>query len=266
MQDSSAQDTHLAPQGMRQAGPQVSKMRFYSIALVAHNKPLQSKEVEATPMEEMPMLDGFLDDKLDPYSGSGEDSAGKGYSAKIDMARSIKATWVPFGASNRLTAPDVRRGEMIMLYQFGDADKFYWTTLKDDNRLRKLETAVYAFSGTREENVNIGPQNSYYLEVSTHTKQITLHTSQADKEPFGYDIQINTGDGRILIIDTAGNKFLLDSQATQLRMENAVGSFLDITKQVATLTAADQVTINTKNMTINGSSVINLVTPNLRSP
>lgn len=246
MPDFTSQSAPLDPQGFRDAAPTVSKLRFYSIGIVAANKPLNSKEVEVLPTEELPMMDGYLDDNLDSYNAQGTDASGKSYSTKLKMGNSIKAQWLPFCDSQRLTAPDVRRGESVMIYQFGDADKYYWTTLKNDNKLRKLETVIWAFSGTTKEGDGITPETSYFFEVSTHKKLVTFHTSQANGEPYGYDIQINTAEGRILITDTAGNKFTMNSPATQLRMENAVGSFLDITKQIATLSTGEEINLTTK--------------------
>ncbi len=273
MTASSPQDPRLDPVGMRQAAPNVSKLRFYSIGIVAANKPLQSKVIEAMPTEEIPMMDGYLDSQQDTQTATGERDDGTSYNSTLQMANAIKAEWLPFGDANRLTAPDVRRGEAVILYQFGDADKYYWTTLKNDNRLRKLETVIYAFSGTKDEAADLDASNSYFLEISTHTKTVTFHTSQADGEPYGYDVQINTKEGRVIIVDTAGNKILLDSPATQLRMENAVGAFLDITKQIATITTGEKVEINSPDVvvnstttTVNGSSRITLATPDLRSP
>lgn len=266
MSNPPSQETPLIAEGMRQAGPLVSKLKFYSYGIVAANKPLKSKIVEVAPMEELPMLDGYLDDAQEKYTASGKDAAGKDYTTSVNMANSIKAEWIPCSASNRITPPDVRRGESLIIYQFGDADKFYWTTLKADNRLRKLETVIFAFSGTRVEDQDITAANSYFLEISTHTKQVTFHTSQADGEPYGYDIQINTKDGKIIIVDTIGNKFLLDSKAMQLRMENSVGAYMDLTKNIASIKTGEAINLESPKINMKGASQIILDTPDLRSP
>jgi len=273
MEKHPAQGQTLDPFGLRNGDPQISKLRFYSIGIVAANKRLKSKEIEVHPTEELPMMDGELDDQRETHQAAGEDSSGQSYQSNVKMANSIKATWLPFGSSQRITAPDVRRGESVMIYQFGDADKYYWVTLKQDNHLRRLETVIWAFSATKQEISQLSAENSYFLEVSTHTKTVTFHTSQADGEPFGYDIQINAKEGRIEIRDTAGNLILMDSRNTQLRMENSVGAFLDITKQIATLTTADKITLNTQSMvlnntttTVNASSVVRFNTPFIDAP
>lgn len=244
------------PGGFRNPEPGLSKMRFFSAGIVAANKPLKSKEIEVTPVEQLTMLDGFLDDQRDTYDVKGQDANGQNYSSKLQMANSIKASWVPFGASNRLTAPDVRRGEMVMIYQFGDADKYYWNTLKADNDLRKLETVVWAFSATRDEGAKTDANHSYYFEVSTHKKIVALHTSQADGERWGYDVQIDADKGRVIITDTINNKILLDSGLQQVRLENAAGSYVDITKMMAKIFTGDSVEIQTTNFTVNCQTAV----------
>jgi hypothetical protein len=246
----------------------VSKLRFYSIGVVAENKALSSNIIEVTPLEELPMLDGEISANTTTHTASGVDANGKAYTSSVTMGNSIQAEWLRLGSSNRMTAPDVRRGETIVIYQFGDADKYYWNTLKNDSALRRLETVVYAFSGTPDNaEAGLNASNSYYFEVSTHTKLVTFHTSQANGEPFSYDIQINTGEGYILIQDNIGNVFTLDSRAHQLRMQNTEGSYVDLTKQVLSMFTGDQINMITKKYSLKASesSTVETVTSTLNA-
>ena len=229
----------------------ISKLRFYSIGVVAANKALSSTVIEVTPIEELPMLDGEIDSTTTTVSASGVDSLGRHYQSSVTMGNSIQAEWLRLGDANRMTPPDVRRGESVVIYQFADADKYYWNTLKNDSALRRLETVVYAFSGSSDNaTVDLTPLNSYYFEISTHTKQVTFHTSQANGEPYGYDIQINTNLGYLLFQDTIGNKFTLDSRSHTLRMENTEGSFVDMTKQTLSMSTGDQINLKTSKFTL----------------
>jgi hypothetical protein len=139
---------------------------------------------------------------------------------------------------------------MVVIYQFADMNKFYWTTLQDDTHLRKLETVIYAWSGTADEDAKNGPDNSYFLEISTHRGVCTFHTSNANGEFCAYDIQIDSKNGRVVIKDGVGNYFLLDSQAHQMRMENVDGSIVDITKQIATITTVSEINLKTSKYTL----------------
>ena len=239
----------LKDTSFRPGEPTLSKLRFYSIGIVAENKALSDNVIEVTPVEELPMLDGYLNADTDTQNASGVDSNGKNYKTKVNTGNTLQATWLKMGNSNRVTSPDVRRGSTVMIYQFGDADKYYWATMMDDSNLRKLETVVWGISGTPNESDVAGPTTMYYVEFSSHTKQITLHTSQANGEQWGYDIQINPGEGFLAFTDTNGNYFKLDSQAESLTMKNVSGSMFDITKAIATITTTDQINLTAPNGT-----------------
>lgn len=255
MSDFQPQSAALDASGFRDAAPQLSRLRFYSLGYVAANKLLDSKLIEAVPIEELPMIDGEIDAYGQPLAVQGKDAQGKPINAKALMANSIQAEWLPFCDSQRLTAPDVRRGESVMLYQFGDADKYYWTTLKNDNRLRKLETVIWGFSATTKESDGMTSQTSYFLEISTHKKLVTFHTSQANGEPFGYDVQINAAEGKIVIADTAGNELLIDSAAQHARIKNSAGSYAEVIANVANFYAADQINAKTSSYTVQADNI-----------
>src|SRR5690606_22162241 len=140
-------------------------------------------------------------------------------------------------SSNRYTAPDVRRGERVILYTYGDTNQFYWRPLGLDDHLRKLETIVWAISATRDETkTTLDLETCYIVEFSSHAKAISISTCKADGEPFAYDIQLNTKDGRFTIQDDAagadkeGNLWLFDSANTHFRMQNIDGTLLELKK------------------------------------
>ena len=228
----------------------VSKLRFYSIGIAAQNKPLSTDILEVTPTEELTMLEGEITANQVDYKAKGVDSNGRAYNSSVTNKVSMKAQWLPIGSSNRLTSPDVRRGESVMIYQFADADKYYWCTLKQDSHLRRLETVIFAFSGTSSEVDKLTPDNSYFLEISTHRKSVTFHTSKVNGEPFSYDVQINTKDGSITIADDAGNEFLLDSKASRLFMKNTDNSSIDVNKQNIIMSADTSIQIKTKTFNV----------------
>lgn len=229
---------------------QLSKFRFYSVGIVAANKALSSDVIEVTPIEELSMLDGEIDGVNLNVGSKGTNAAGEAYETNVATNMAIQATWLKLSCSNRLTSPDVRRGAQVIIYQFGDSDKYYWTTLLDDSKLRKLETVIWGISATSDESATPNPSNMYYFEISSHSKLVTFHTSQANGEPWGYDIQINTDKGYVVIEDTAGNFFKLDSSATSLTMKNVNGSIVDITKDICTITTPAEVNITTKRYTL----------------
>lgn len=228
-----------------------SKLKFYSIGVIAANKELNSVMVEVSPIEKLPYTDGELTDNADVINAKGQNSEGVAYDSQTFVAGTVSAKWLPINSSNRRTPPDVRRGETVILYQFANEPLLYWATLMDDAHLRKLETVVWAFSATRDESKPTDKDTSYYLEFSTHTKTITLHTCIADGEPFSYTVQINAKEGRVIITDDIDNYFLLDSKERQIRIENTDGSFMEVNKKDVNINAPENYNLTVgKNATI----------------
>ena len=208
--------------------PLISKFKFYSAGIVAENKLISSKQIEVTPIEEIPFTDGELSSHTVEIKAKAKDASQASYENSVKSTVTINATWLSLSVSNRLTAPDVRRGEMVMLYQFGDTDMYYWTTLKEDIALRRLETVIYGFSASKVEDSPVNPETIYYIEISTHKKLIHLHTCKADGEPFGYDIQLNTKEGYLVITDDVGNYIHLNSAEQRIELKNLAGSHYDM--------------------------------------
>lgn len=222
---------------------QISLLKPSSLGVVAKNKSLKSRQIEVVPIEAMNFADGDLSDNIAKYMAQGSDSNGQAYNLELDTTLSVNATWLPF-ESNRYTAPDVRRGEVVLIWQYADQDKYYWTSLFYDGKLRKLETVIWMFSNTKKEDEDPTPDNTYFLELSTHTKHITLHTSKSDGEPFAWDIQLNTKDGVFTVKDDIGNYFQIDAKNVRIEAKNSDGSWIDMNRKVINIYAPD--TINMK--------------------
>ena len=244
---------------------QISKFHYYSLGIVAANKLLSSKDIEVTPIEISPMVNGEISDSATPITATSVDANGRVYSLTSNTTNSIKATWLPIGNSNRMTSPDVRRGEVVMIYRFADTDKFYWEVHENNMDLRKLETVIYAFSDTTTEGAAIDATNSYFMEISTHKGVVHLHTSNTNGEACIYDIQLNAKTGFLQIMDDQGNFFKFDSVAGQITAANKNGSSLDINKVNINLNcvgnismnAGGQFTLTTSKSTINSPTDFN---------
>lgn len=225
-----------------------SELKIYSYGIAAENKKLGSRVLEVTPVEDMPLIDGEINSDLVDETITSKDSTGSEFQVKATTANSIPATWLPMGSSNRLTPPDIRRGERVVLYRFSDEAKFFWTTLHDDLKLRRLETAIYAWSGTKNEAVTeVTAANYYFLEVSTHKGLVTFHTSKANGEFAGYDVQINAKEGYIRIQDDLGQLITFDSKERQIAMKNSDDCYIEINKKNVTIQAPETYTLRAKN-------------------
>ncbi|MNQ14365.1 hypothetical protein D3C85_273140 [compost metagenome] len=224
--------------------------KIVSLGIVAENKVMQNadgswcKEIHATPIESQSMLDGEIKSNPEAVEVQGVDNSGQNFSSKAIVDSTVVATWLPFG-SNRVTAPDVRRGERVYLWQAADDDKYYWTIAGLDGHLRKLETVIFAFSASKDEGSSgLDIDKCYFIEVSTHSKAITLQTSSANGEPFEYTFQFNTAEGAVTLADDVGNYFELDSEAKKLTLKNQDNSHVILDKTKINIKATDEVVID----------------------
>jgi hypothetical protein len=204
----------------------------------------------------MPMTDGEQTTNAQQATASGTDLSGAQYQTQMTSSGTIKATWLPLGQPNRMTAPNVRRGEQVVVYRFGDVDKYYWNTTRNDLMFRRLETVVYAISAVATEGVKCDHTNTYFLEISSHKKSITLSTSKANGEPYAYLFTFDLKNGKVTLSDDIDNTMFLDSSQNQWHIQNGDGSFFDMTKKAIAMSADDSVSIKTKDYTLQASNSI----------
>lgn len=219
---------------------QTSLFRPYSLGIVAEHKALHSKEISVTPHERLSYLDGEIKENVNSteFKGVGKDDLV--YEGKINTDNTVSATWLPMD-SNRVTAPHVRRGERVMLYQMGeDTTTLYWRPLGLDDHLRKLETVVLAISANPDTSSDkLDLNNCYFLEVSSHMKHLVLSTSQAHGEPYAYLMKLDLGKGKFELKDHTNNQFVLNSAERQLLVKNADGAYIDVNKKNIKANAPD---------------------------
>lgn len=229
-----------------------SQFREISIGTVAENKLRTSNEIEIWLEEHHPLVDGevvggYTQDTVDCTNVYGDH-----LSFAVKLSNTVTAAWRGDG-TNRYTAPDVRRGEQVRVFQFGDTDKYVWEVVNGPGKTtRKRETVVTIFSNTADEDDNEAtPDNSWYQEVNTHEKHITTQTNKNDGEPFAYTQQINAKEGNVVVVaDDIGNFIQLNSQEQHIELETAAGARVELIK--------DDVIVTCRNYTVNASNEITL--------
>lgn len=219
----------------------MSAFRVVSLGTVAENKDetgtdlISKKVIKVVPHEKLSQRDGELKSNPTSVEYSTQDSLGlqdKGFAV---FDQTVDATWLP-DSDNRVTAPNVRRGEQVVLYQVGNSDKYYWRTDGRGLGLRQLETVVYAFGGSPDagglgEGDTPDLSKCYLFEVSTHNKTLSLSTSKANGELNSYSVQLDPGRGQLNIEDDAGNQLHWNSQENLIHAENGDGAFVELNRQ-----------------------------------
>jgi hypothetical protein len=180
--------------------------------------------LEVTPLEQLPLLDGQLTNRGVAMETSGTDSSGKQYADKAVTSTSVNAVWKGTGESNRRTCPNVFVGEEVLIWTFEETGDYFWEPRNTNSHKRTLETVTNAYAanpagGDEERN----DTNSYIVDVSTHRKVITISTSQMNNEKSTFKLQIDGGNGITTLADNCENEFNISSLENRISMMNGEG-------------------------------------------
>ena len=224
--------------------------RMYCLGVAGENKSLTSRHLAIIPTERTPAMDGEIAFNPQSRTFSGSDKNGDPYQISVTEDATLTAEWLPMG-SNRVTPPDVRRGEPVVVYRLADSGRYYWRCMGLRDDLRRLETVIWAFNANPDDESNgngVDIDNCYFIEVSTHTKQITLGTTQKNGEPYGYGIQLDTAKGKFTLEDTIGNILHLDSAWSLWEMINSSGTHVRLDKKIIYMFAPDKIDMEATNL------------------
>lgn len=237
-----------------------SGLKLYSIGIVRKDKDRTSDYIEVIPVEELPDISGGIDgtEQLKVMESNLPDKEGKINTSKVEGNNFLVAKWLPFSNSNRVSSPDVIKGETVMVFRYMDTDEYHWCTMFREPSLRRLETVVYAFSNLKDGVEAFNTDSSYHLTVSTHDKYIKLHTSKNDEEPFEYDITLDTRNGKLSIEDDIKNSIVMDSKVSKTTI--TTNEDVEVNTKRVVVNASESTTVNTNgNATINAGGTIGLV-------
>ena len=234
-----------------------SAFRCVSVAYAAENLKLGSDTLEVYPAEMLPFVDGELTSEFDTFEESMPDADGVVKESFVHMTNTVSAKWLPFGG-NQNTPPNIRRGMRLELYAVADLnDQYYWRYSGIDNHLMRLETVLWAFSNTRDESTTeLNANNSWFVEISTHNKTITVQTNKSDGEPFSHTLQLDASYGRLVYKDDIGQVVEVDSPEHRIYMENTDGSYIDMEKTHLRVHTDDTIEMSTTDMEITTENLV----------
>lgn len=196
-----------------------SNLKPYSLGIVVETKPRGTDYILVSPIEELNIQpEGSIKDHTKDFKGEQPDLESTSFKTEHESKNYIRAKWLPYGESNRITAPDVVANETVMLYKFGDVDEYYWFDVMREPELRRLEDVLYSYSNQKSGQTPFDTDSSYWVRYNTKDKYIHLHTSKNDGEPFTYDIRIDTKTGYINIKDDVGNFMEFNSSTNSITL------------------------------------------------
>lgn len=227
-----------------------SKFKFFALGIVAIDKPVDTWEVEVYPTELYPNIEGDGDlSATTKITSKLKDPDDVDLTAEVTKANTITAVWLP-DMNNRASAPDVCKGETVALFRYAGNDTFYWKLIDFQPNYRKRESVVYYFSNqekiaTEDSDPKELLENGYYIKIDTRSKEVKLHTATNDNEKVGYDLTLDTANGKLSITDTAENSITLDSDK---------GDLIVNTKNDINVTNKNKVVMNFKGIELHNES------------
>jgi hypothetical protein len=208
-----------------------SSLKLFSIGYVTQNKAYDSRIIQALPVESASATDGEVTHNPMEEILKGIDAQGNAYEVKATATRDLECEWYPFD-DNRVTPPDVRRGELVEIYRLGNSTKYFWRCMNMRNGLRTLEHVVKAYGAKPSAGgAGVDLNSCYTTIISPLNGYINLQTTMANGEPYAYTVQINTKEGFVAITDDAGNYFELNSTESRLMLQNVDKSYIKVEKQ-----------------------------------
>lgn len=235
-----------------------STIRYY-IGYVAEDKAANSAEISVFVPELLPGVTGALGAAQSTERFSVTTATGAELGGRAKVSNSIKAIYR--GTSNRKYAPDVVKGEQVLITKFADADQYYWESLGRDAALRKLETLRIEVSDSEDIVKVLTDDNTYYWELDTRNGRVRIKTAKSNGESYAYDFHIDTKQSTATLKDDSGNEFLIDSKIPRVRIKNRDGVLMDAIQKLLFLGAPEdvvlkadrQVLFNTPTLTIGNS-------------
>lgn len=225
-----------------------SALKQISVGYVLANKGNNSKLITVFPTELLPFTEGAITDDVVTDTRNGFDSNGNPISATIQKTLGVMAEWKNQG--NRITSPNVQKGETVYLYQLGKTERYYWEEAGRKDHLRRNEEVVFNWDASGKDSsqpVQPDDTNQYTLSVSGNNGHITVRTSQANGEVTTYTVQLNGKGGRFIVMDGKGNLMEMESKANAVRGKNTNGSVLEV--------VGDNLNGKAKNITLTADKV-----------
>lgn len=213
------------------------------IGVAAVDKELDSRFLKVRIPETQPMNRNAqaTSQSIDVKSGSTDGTQ----TGTLTAVNFIEAEYI--GETNKPFPPDVRKGEQILLYMYGDTNKYYWRAMGTDDGLRRTERVRLQANATLANNAELDDTNTYGFEIDTRTaKFLRLWTSKANGEKYAYTLRFDGEEGNLIIGDDADNVITLESEEKRITITNGDKSSFQIDKRNITLYCEGQLNVVAK--------------------
>lgn len=200
--------------------------------------------------EQFPNSSGQLEVNPEIFTTSGNDSKGKHYTIRQNTESTITATFLNRD-TNRITAPQVQKGERVLVYQFDNDKTYYWEPANLDNHKRVQEAVVHAYAAKKptdgKDLVPTTPENSYTTTVDGINGLIEQRMTEANGEVSPWLTQYDAKNGNMVITDQKGNIIQINTKETTIEIVNADRSHIQLKRDVINIYSENQLNIEVSN-------------------
>lgn len=220
-----------------------STFRPFSKGIATENLQPGSRTLAITLAEMFPAQTGEVTSRYDTHQVTGQSADGASYAGSSTTSSSITAEWLPFG-SNRISAPNIRRNEAVLVWATADHGEYRWTALGDHDDYRNTEVVIFGFRAAKDyEKTPSTTDSMYCFEVNTERGLIAVSTTTDRGEYTRTALVWDTKEGTWTYEDGVKNKICSDAKERMIWMENADGSQVGIHQGRAWIAAPIQVSI-----------------------
>ena len=181
-----------------------SNWKFFSLGLCTKHQAGASPFIQVIPYEYMTNVDG---DVTKGYDGS---------------TNTLQAKWLNLEGSSRSSPPNIRAGEKVHIYRYGELENgYYWTTVGSaDMKLRKLEHVVTEWSDKKGQG-EAGPADRYRMVISTKKGLFDFLSSVTNGEKAKFNINANFKKGILNFGWDTGVGIRLDANTRRMTLFGA---------------------------------------------
>ena len=197
------------------------------------DKAPESRELKVQLDEQMPYMEGKLE-KI-------ENEAPAGDVGIVKTSNYVTATYMGL-ESNRTFPPDIYQGEQVVVFNYGDSDKYYWYSSGRDDNMRRVERLRFHVADLQQTVKELNEDNTYFIEFDTlHNKRILIQTAKTDGEKYRYLLQFDAKENTIRICDDGDNEILVESDTPRVFLRNRDGTYIDANKRNLILFAPEDI-------------------------
>lgn len=233
-------------------------INWLGVGTVASTKDTNTHEIMVHLGAYAPTADGRTIATVESKQESSLNASGEMETSNTLVSNVFPATWRSMGEPNRITAPDVREGTKVSVYQVSGQNQYYWTTYGFGADTHRLETVVWGFQANPalDQDTPFDINNYYTATIDTRTGFFALRTSQANGEKSSMEVRLDGGNGRLDARGSEGSFFSFDDFNRQFLYTNKDGSIFGVDKKKISAHAPDSINLS-------ADEDINLVTKNL---